>query len=173
MIYSIIRAKISEKIHIVLTNSTLNHNMTQDWINFPQNIDNIFGIIYLIRNHHPDAKQKYYIGTKQILKRIKRKPLKGKTRNRIDFIDNGIQKYWGSSKRLLTDIETYGIQFFTREVIETCNSKFHCKFAELDWQMKCNALFDDSFYNNIINVRLGVVPKDFKNTERNPETLNL
>jgi hypothetical protein len=147
--------------------------MGQEWINMPENTEGIFGIIYLIRNHHPDATQKFYIGTKQLLKRLKRKPLKGKTRNRIDYVDNGVEKYWGSSKKLLDDIEKFGIEHFTREVIETCGSKFHCKFSELDWQMKCGVLFDERFYNNILNVRLAKCPKDYVDIIRDPATLNL
>jgi len=147
--------------------------MGQEWINMPEDTTKVFGITYLIRNHHPDAKQRYYIGTKQLLKRVKRKPLKGKSKNRISFVDNDVEKYWGSSKRLLTDIEKYGIDYFSREVIELCYSKFHCKYAELQWQIKCNALIDERFYNNMLNVRLGVVPKDYIDIERNTDTLKL
>jgi hypothetical protein len=147
--------------------------MGQEWKNLPEDTSNIFGFIYLIRNHHPDATCKYYIGTKQCLKRVKRKPLKGKNRNRISYVDNDIEKYWGSSKKLLDDIEKYGIEHFTREIIEICHSKFHCKYAELCWQMKCNVLMDERFYNGIINVRLGVVPKDYVDIERNFDTLKL
>lgn len=139
--------------------------MGQEWKNMPEDTSNIFGVIYLIRNHHPEANQRYYIGTKQLLKRVKRKPLKGKTRNRITFVDNDVEKYWGSSNKLLTDIEKYGINHFSREVIEVCHSKFHCKWMELKWQMACNVLADDRFYNGIINVRLSKMPNNFSDKE--------
>ena len=124
------------------------------WIGLPEDYSNIFGFVYIIRNNHPDSIKKYYIGCKQCLKRVKKKPLKGKTRNRIQYKDNDVDKYWGSSKELLLDIEKYGIEYFTREVIELCDSKFHMKYSELNWQLLTNALLDSRFYNGIINCRL-------------------
>lgn len=135
--------------------------------------EDIFGFVYLIRNNHPDSDKKFYIGKKQSLKKVKRKPLKGKKRNRIDWVDNGVEDYWGSSKQLLEDIEKYGKEHFTREVIEICDSKFHMTYAELLWQIKCNALLDERFYNGVLNCRLGVVPKSYVDIERDPATLNL
>jgi len=143
------------------------------WKNFPTDTEGVVGFVYLIRNNHPDAIKRFYIGKKQLLKRVKKKPLKGKTRNRISFVDNDVEKYWGSSKELLSDIEKYGIEHFSREVIEVCNSKFHMSFAEIDWQMKCRVLFDDRFFNGIINCRLGVIPKGYVDIERDPAILKL
>jgi hypothetical protein len=149
-------------------------NQTQStWKNFPTNTEGVVGFIYLIRNNHPDSIKKYYIGKKQLLKRVKKKPLKGKKRNRISFVDNDVEKYWGSSKELLTDIERYGIEHFSREVIEVCYSKFHMTYGELLWQIKCNALMDDRFYNGILNVRISKIPKGFVDIERDPATLGL
>ena len=142
------------------------------WKNFPPNTENVVGFIYLIRNNHPDViknnGKRYYIGKKKMLKKVKRKPLKGKTRNRISYVDNGVDKYWGSSKELLLDIEQYGIEHFSREVIEICYSKFEMTWMELKWQMACNVLFDNTFYNQIINIRLSRVPKDFVDKEITP-----
>jgi hypothetical protein len=148
-------------------------SQSQEWKNLPQNLDGAIGFVYLIRNNHPDAKKRYYLGKKQLLKRVKRKPLKGKTRNRITYADNGVDEYWGSSKELLSDIEKYGLEHFSREVIEICTSKFHMTYSELIWQIKCNVLMDDRFYNQILNCRIGVVPKNYIDIERNPDTLNL
>lgn len=144
-----------------------------NWKGLPEDYSNVFAFIYLIRNNHPDSKRKYYIGKKQCMKKVKRKPLKGKTRNRITYKDNDVEEYWGSSKELLSDIEKYGIEHFSKEVIELCNSKFHATYAELIWQIKCNVLMDERFYNGIINIRLGKVPKDYIDIERDPDTLKL
>lgn len=143
-----------------------------EWIGMVDNISEYFGIVYIIKNNHPDSVKKYYIGCKQILKKVRLKPTKTRKRNKIVWKDNGLQQYWGSSKELLEDIKKYGKEYFTREIIEFCNSKFHMKFAELSWQMKCNVLFDNRFYNGIINVRLGKCPKDYKDIERIPNFLN-
>lgn len=143
------------------------------WKNFPTDTEGVVGFVYLIRNNHPDSKKKYYIGQKKMLKKVKRKPLKGKTRNRISYVDNDVEKYWGSSKELLTDIEKYGIEYFSKEVIEVCYSKFHMTYGELIWQIKCNALMDQRYYNGILSCRISRIPKDYIDIDRNIDTLNL
>lgn len=143
------------------------------WKNFPTDTEGVVGFVYLIRNNHPDSKKKYYIGQKKLLKKVKRKPLKGKTRNRISYVDNDVEKYWGSSKELLADIEKYGIEHFSREVIEVCQSKFHMTYGELIWQIKCNALMDQKYYNGILSCRISRIPKDYIDIDRNIDTLNL
>ena len=145
------------------------------WKNLPDDYSGIFGFCYLIKNNHPDAVngKRFYIGKKQCLKRVKRKPLKNKTRNRITYKDNDVEKYWGSSNELLQDIEKYGIEHFSREVIELCDSKFHMTWMELKWQMACNVLFDDRFYNQIINVRLSKSPKNYIDNPINLDMLDL
>ncbi len=146
------------------------------WIGLPEDYSDIFGFVYIIKCIHPDVintnNKQYYIGCKQCLKRVKKKPLKGKTRNRIQYKDNDVDAYWGSSKELLLDIEKYGIENFTREVIELCDSKFHMKWSELQWQLLTNSLLDNKFYNGIINVRL-CGQKNFIDKPRSLDTLKL
>jgi hypothetical protein len=146
------------------------------WIGLPEDYNTKFGFIYIIKNNHPEViknnGKKYYIGCKQCNKRIKRKPLKGKTKNRIDYKDNDVDKYWGSSKELLNDIEKYGVEHFSREVIEFCDSKFDLKYSELKWQLLTDAIFNEKFYNSIINVRL-VAPKKYIDKERSIDKLKL
>ena len=69
-----------------------------------------FGFIYEITN---TVNQKKYIGKKQMVKRIKRAPLKGKKRKRIDFVESDWKSYTGSSDRLNADIEEFGKNAFT------------------------------------------------------------
>jgi hypothetical protein len=142
------------------------------WKNLPEDYNNIFGFIYIIKNLHPDSIKKYYIGCKQCQKRIKKKPLKGKTRNRIQYKDNDVEKYWGSSKELLQDIEKYGIEHFTREVIQLCDSKFDMKYSELQFQLLSNSLLDEKSYNGIINIRL-CSPKNYIDKPRSIDMLGL
>jgi hypothetical protein len=142
------------------------------WKNLPEDYSNIFGFVYIIKCNHPNAIKKYYIGCKQCQKRIKKKPLKGNTRNRIQYKDNDVEKYWGSSKELLTDIEKYGIEHFTREVIQLCDSKFDMKYSELQFQLLSNSLLDERFYNGIINIRL-CSPKNYIDKPRSIDMLGL
>ncbi len=142
------------------------------WIGMPENTENYFGFVYIIKNNHPNSIKKYYIGCKQLLKKVKLKPLKGKKRKRITYKDNNVEEYWGSSTELLADIEKYGLESFTKEVVELCNSKFHMKYAELCWQLLAKAIFDEKSYNGIINVRL-CPPKNFVDIERTVDKLRL
>jgi hypothetical protein len=138
------------------------------WENFPDTPEDYVGFIYIIKNI-PD--NKYYIGKKQLLKKTRLKANKSRKRDKIVWKDNDVDKYWGSSKELLADIERLGIENFTRKVIEPCKSKFHMSYAELKWQLAFNVLLDPKSYNGIINVRLGRVPKDYVDIERNPDTV--
>lgn len=132
------------------------------WKNLPDNYledEKIFGIVYIIRNKHPDAEHTYYIGQKQAKKKIRRPPLKGKKRRRLDMVDNKLREYWGSSSKLLNDIEKYGEEYFEREVLMLCESKWEMNFYEAKFQFEHNVLFDKKSYNGIINIRIGKAPK--------------
>lgn len=129
------------------------------WKNLPDETSKYHGFVYKIVNNHPDSNKKYYIGCKKLLKKVKRKPLKGKKRNRISYVDNNVEEYWGSSEELKRDIDTYGIDFFEKEVLHMCENQWEMKFLEMYEQMKHNVLFDNSSYNGIINVRINSVPK--------------
>jgi hypothetical protein len=114
--------------------------------------DDDFGFIYKITNI---VNNKFYIGCKQLKKRIRRKPLKGKKRKRIDYVESDHDKYWGSCNELHDDIKKYGENFFKRELLFYCKSKWMLKYLELKTQI----IFDvmnpkTNSYNGIINVRL-------------------
>ena len=70
-----------------------------------------FGFIYEITNTINDKK---YIGKKQMVRKIKRKPLKGKKRKRIDFIESDWKTYTGSSDALNNDIALLGLDLFLK-----------------------------------------------------------
>jgi hypothetical protein len=111
----------------------------------------MFGFVYCITNN---SNGKKYIGKKQLWKTIKRPPLKGKKRNRISVVPSDYDSYWGSSNELLSDIEKLGISNFSREVLQVVSCKWDLAYWELWWQMKENVIFDEKYYNGILNVRL-------------------
>lgn len=121
------------------------------WKNIPDNIEQYQGFVYCITNL---INGKYYIGKKFYWKQIRRKPLKGNKRVRLDRVESDWKHYFGSSKKLLTDISKYGKQNFKREIIYNCDNKFECAYMELREQLKRDVLFDKNAYNEIINVRL-------------------
>jgi hypothetical protein len=138
-----------------------------NWKNMPDNTEGYHGFVYKIYNNHPDSLKKYYIGCKKLLKRLKRKPLKGKKRPRISYVDNDVEKYWGSSEELKRDIETYGLECFSKEILHLCETQWEMKFLEMFEQMKHNVLFDNQSYNGIINVRINSVPKSLQEKYKN------
>lgn len=121
--------------------------------------EDFFGFVYQITDTKTGKK---YIGKKQRNKRIKRKPLKGKKRNRIDHIDSDWKIYTGSCNQLNEDIEKYGKEFFKFEILRFCNSKSELAYYEAKLQFEKDVLLDEQYYNGIINCRIGKI-KNGKN----------
>lgn len=120
-----------------------------------------FGFIYeIVNNALPEPKR--YIGKKQCVSLIRRKPLKGKTRNRIDQKESDWKTYTGSSKELNEDISRYGKENFTFTILEWCNSKFELGYKEIKLQLQHDVILKECYYNGIVNCRLGRPPKNFK-----------
>lgn len=124
--------------------------------------DDVFGFIYEITNK---VTGKFYIGKKQCSRKIRRKPLKGKTRNRIDHKESDWKIYSGSSNDLQEDIKKYGKENFTHKILRTCNSKWELSYFEAKEQMSRDVLLIENSYNGILNLRIGKAPKNFINKE--------
>jgi hypothetical protein len=118
-----------------------------------------FGFIYEITNN---INNKKYIGKKQCQSKIIRKPLKGKTRNRIDFKESDWKSYTSSSNVLNEDILKHGKENFTFKILKTCGSKWELAYEEIKEQISRDVLLSDDYYNGIINVRIGTPPKNLK-----------
>jgi len=122
--------------------------------------ENMFGFIYEITNK---VNGKKYIGKKQCIRKIKRKPLKGKTRNRIDHRESDWKTYTSSSKELNDDIEKQGIENFEFRILKICGSKWELGYEEIKEQIARDVLRRNDYYNGIINVRIGTPPKSLIN----------
>jgi hypothetical protein len=122
--------------------------------------DNFFGFVYSIENK---STGKIYIGKKQCNVRIKRKPLKGKKRNRIDKKESDWKSYTGSSNDLNADIEKFGKENFKFTILKLCDSKWELSYEEIKEQIKRDVLLSENYYNGIINVRMGRPPAALKN----------
>lgn len=120
-----------------------------------------FGFIYEIKNI---VLGKRYIGKKQCVSKIRRKPLKGKTRARLDQRESDWKTYTGSSKELNNDIQEYGKEKFTFTILEYCNSKWELAYNEAKLHFLHEVLFKESFYNGILNLRLPKAPKLLRHT---------
>ena len=118
--------------------------------------EDAFGFIYEITNL---TNGKKYIGKKQMKRKIRRLPLKGKKRKRIDFKESDWKSYIGSSDSLKIDIDTLGSNKFLFEILKFCNNKFELSYFEAKMQFDKDVLLDENYYNGIINCRIGKPPK--------------
>jgi hypothetical protein len=119
---------------------------------------NAFGFIYEITCLPLNKK---YIGKKQCVSKIKRKPLKGKKRNRIDQKESDWKTYTGSSKELNEDLIKYGKENFSFLIVDWGGSKWELGYKEIKRQIEQDAILKENFYNGILNVRIGRPPKTF------------
>jgi len=120
--------------------------------------EDTFGFIYEITNLINNRK---YIGKKQMVRKIRRKPLKGKKRKRIDYIESDWKTYTGSSDVLNEDIKNLGMNNFKFNILKFCNSKFELSYFEAKIQFEKDVLLNENYYNGIINCRIGKAPRIF------------
>ena len=118
-----------------------------------------FGVIYEICNTVTNRK---YIGKKQCISKLKRKPLKGRKNKRIELRESDWKMYTGSSNELNADIEKYGKDKFRFTILHFCGSKWELGYREIKEQIHRDVILSEEYYNGILNVRIGTPPKDFK-----------
>lgn len=124
---------------------------TPEWNNVPENIQEYLGFVYIITHK---TSGKYYVGKKQFWKAIRRKPLKGQKRVRLDRVQSDWKNYWGSSKKFLEFCKEHNFAGFKREIVLLSTNKFDLSYFELKQQLIHDVLFDTNSFNGIINVRL-------------------
>ena len=129
--------------------------------NFPKDC---YGFIYEIRNKVNNRK---YIGKKQIVKKIKRPPLKGKKNKRHILVESDWKTYTGSCTELNADIEKYGKGDFAFTIRRLCYNKWELAYHEASLQFLLGVLLSDDYYNGIINCRIGNKPKGYKCDNQN------
>ena len=112
-----------------------------------EDIKGHYGFIYQIDNLIDGRSyigRKYFTkaGTKQV------KGKKRKTRKESDWKD-----YYGSSPRLLEDIEKLGRDNFKRSIIRLCKTRGETNYWEAKLQFKYEVLESDLYYNDNILVK--------------------
>ena len=129
-----------------------------------------FGFVY--RMTTPEGK--IYIGKKNMVKTIKRKPLKGKKRRRICQMESDWRTYTSSSNLINEDISKNAKDNYKFEILQMVYSKFEAAYVETKYQFDYDVLFNRQYLNGIVNCRLGTVPKElqerFDNNEFLPRT---
>jgi hypothetical protein len=96
------------------------------------------------------------VGRKYFKTKRKLKPLKGRKNKRIRIVDTDWQDYYGSSKRLLEDIDKLGKDNFKREIILLCKTRGNTNYMEAKIQFDENVLLREDNYNGIIAIKIGI-----------------
>jgi hypothetical protein len=115
------------------------------------------GFVYLITNNVSGRK---YIGkklakfSKTTYKVVKLKNGTKKKKRIKSKIDSDWQLYYGSNDQLNKDIETLGVENFTREILFYCKSKAACSYIEAREQFNHRVLESDDYYNGQIVCRI-------------------
>lgn len=99
---------------------------------------------------------KVYYGIKKFKKKIRRKPLKGKKRVRIDYIESDWKTYKTSSPLLQKELED-GLNNYDCQIINICTSITDMKAREAYYQLEHYIKGDwDSLINEMINLRIRI-----------------
>ena len=110
------------------------------------------GFVYLITNL---TNGKMYVGKKLARFKVTKPPLKGKKNKRRSTKESDWKTYWGSSDYLNADVKELGEDNFTRVILHYCQSRGMLSYLEAKEQFDREVLISDTYYNGIINVRVG------------------
>ena len=95
-----------------------------------------------------------YVGVKQFHKKVTRPPLKGKKNKRRSIAESDWKSYVGSSVSLQEKIKEIGYDALQqREILHLCRTKGDGSYMEAKEQFDRGVLWDDKYYNGIINLR--------------------
>ena len=108
--------------------------------------------VYLITNLTNDKK---YVGKKLAKFKTTKKPLKGRKNKRRGTKESDWRTYWGSSEKLIEEVDRLGEDNFSREILYYCSSRGVASYLEAQEQFEIKVLETDDYYNGIINVRIG------------------
>jgi len=109
------------------------------------------GFVYLITDLVANKK---YVGKKLFWNKRKLKPLKGKTRRRIQVVESDWKNYYGSNGELQLIVETSDAERFEREILHLCEKKGIMSYLEAREQFDRNVLLSDEYYNNFIGCKI-------------------
>jgi hypothetical protein len=123
------------------------------------NPDDYLGFVYKITNL---SNSKFYIGKKYFWYNKKKKLTKKqlaeiptgpgrKPTFEVVKVESDWEKYWGSSKELLTDIKELGHEYFECIILRLCKTKKELTYFELHYQCKYDVLLPGTLtYNDNI-----------------------
>ena len=115
-----------------------------------EEIEGYSSFVYRITNLETGKK---YIG-KKILKSVRRKKVKGKTRRKKVISESDWKSYFGSNKLLQEDVERLGQDRFLREILRLCKTRGTASYWEAYEIMVNQAIISDEYYNESLQCRV-------------------
>lgn len=119
------------------------------WISQTPKPENAHSIVYKII-YKPNGK--FYYGQKVLQNKIKRKPLKGKKRNRIDYRPSDWETYCGSGT--VSEHAQEHPSDYLYLILNWCMSKLEADLVETNYIL--NNIHSDECLNQCVNVRCRV-----------------
>jgi hypothetical protein len=107
-----------------------------------------FGFVYIIKN---ELNGMQYIG-KKLFSKAGTKQVKGKKKKIRK--DSDWQQYWGSSPRLLAELETVGKENFSRTIVRLCKTRSECSYYETKMIFENDAILRDDYYNDWVSAKI-------------------
>ena len=123
------------------------------WIGSPGDIEDWQGFVYIIEEIDTGMS---YIGKKNFWKKIRRKPLKGTKRVRLDRVESDWKTY-NSSNKILQEKIPKNPNNCVKSILKLCKSKEEMAIWETWLQIKYYIEGNwDKLYNEVINLRCRV-----------------
>jgi hypothetical protein len=109
-----------------------------------------YGFVYLITHL---STQKKYVGMK-LLTKAKTLPRTKTRRKKKIRVASDWETYYGSNAELLEDVERYGKDQFTREIIRLCKTRGETRYYEAYEILTRDALLRPDYYNRWVSLKL-------------------
>lgn len=120
----------------------------------PEDFDpsEVYGFVYIITNL---KNQRKYIGKKFFWSQKTLPITKTRKRRKKLKVESDWRTYWGSNKHLVAEIEEFGTDNYTREILHLCKTKGDCAYMEAKEQFDRDVLLTEEYYNGIISCKIG------------------
>jgi len=139
----------SSKVTSSLTTASYENpwiHLLEGWALESEHVQNFYGMVYLLINKETKRK---YIGKKFFWSKVTRS-VKGKKKKVL--VESDWKKYYGSNKELKEELAN-GAEF-ERYLVQLCESKTECAYWEMDYQIRCEALLTEEYYNQFIGGKI-------------------
>jgi len=117
----------------------------------PEALATWVGFVYEVND---TANGKKYIGKKGFWSTRRLQPLKGKKRKRVVKKESDWKTYYGSNEEIKLLVEASDPERWERRILRLCTSKGEMSYYEAKEQIERNVLFDDSYYNEFIGLKI-------------------